>query len=137
MLTRPFCNLNELPHSNRTTLQRYNISGVTEFAKEMSEKGLGKPKISLQFELSQSGITELIKAEAAVEENYTVVEEVEVDDDDASDEATEEGKEEKKDDTKEEEKKEGDEGATDSENTSETKKKKTIQVEKVSYCLLV
>ena len=118
-------------------MQRYNISGVTEFAKEMSEKGLGKPKISLQFELSQSGITELIKAEAAVEENYTVVEEVEVDDDDASNETTEEGKEEKKDETKEEEKKEGDESATDSENTTETKKKKTIQVEKVSYCLLV
>jgi hypothetical protein len=39
-----------------------------------------KPKISLQFELSTSGLVSLIKAEAAVEETYTVQEEVEVED---------------------------------------------------------
>lgn len=72
-----------LPEETELALVRYNISGVVEFAKEMSEKGLGKPKVSLQFELSASGISSLIKAEAAVEETYTVQEEVEVDDDEA------------------------------------------------------
>lgn len=56
----------------------------------MEEKKLGKPKISLQFQLSESGLTELIKAEAAVEETYTVEEEVEVDDDEGSEEDSDE-----------------------------------------------
>jgi hypoxia up-regulated 1 len=62
-------------------LSRYNITGVAEFAAEMKEKGLGTPKVSLQFELSASGIPNLVRAEAAVEEMYTVQEEVEVEDD--------------------------------------------------------
>ena len=62
-------------------LERYEISGVSEFSKELKEKGLeGKAKVSLQFELTSSGITSLIKAEATMEETYTVEEEVEVDD---------------------------------------------------------
>lgn len=65
---------------------RYNITGIEDFSNEMQEKKLGKPKISLQFQLSESGISEMIKAEAAVEETYTVEEEVEVDDDDAGEE---------------------------------------------------
>ena len=48
----------------------------------MQEKGLGKPKVSLQFELSNSGITQLVKAEAAVEETYMGEQVIEVDDDD-------------------------------------------------------
>ena len=47
----------------------------------MESKGLGKPKVSLQFELSNSGICQLVKAEAAVEETYMGEVEVEVDDD--------------------------------------------------------
>eukprot|EP00536_Pseudo-nitzschia_multiseries_P018803 jgi/Psemu1/248917/estExt_Genewise1.C_31490002 len=70
----------KIPEGAKKELLRYRISGVSGFAKEMEEKGLGKPKVSLQFELSSSGITSLVKAEAAVEETYTV--EVEVDDDD-------------------------------------------------------
>ena len=58
-------------------LEKYNVSGIAEFAKEM--EAIGKPKVSLQFELSSSGITSLVKAEAAVEETYTVQEEVEID----------------------------------------------------------
>jgi hypoxia up-regulated 1 len=77
-----------LPAGTELSLVRYNITGVVDFAKEMEEKGLGKPKVSLQFELSASGITSLIKAEAAVEETYTVQEEVEVDDDDAASNST-------------------------------------------------
>merc|ERR1712038_1303180 len=50
------------------------------------EKGLSKPKISLQFELSTSGLVQLIKAEGAVEETYTVTEEEEVEVDDEEDE---------------------------------------------------
>merc|ERR1719437_293952 len=70
-----------LPDGAKKELQRYRISGVAAFAKEMEEKGLGKPKVSLQFELSSSGTTSLVKAEAVVEEKYTVEVEVEVEDD--------------------------------------------------------
>merc|ERR1711862_460885 len=85
----------DIPTGTNLAIEQYNISGVSEFAAEMEEKGLGKPKVSLQFELSLSGITRLIKAEAAVEELYTVEEEVEVDDDDAEDNETKtEGEEE-------------------------------------------
>jgi hypoxia up-regulated 1 len=69
-----------LPTGSSSELQRYKINGVAAFAKEMEEKGLGKPKVTLQFELSQSGISALVKAEATVEETYTVEEEVEIDD---------------------------------------------------------
>merc|ERR1712159_234007 len=126
----------------------------SEFAKDMEAKGLGKPKISLQFELSQSGITQLVKAEAVVEETYTVEEEVEVeeeedktDDEDEksaasaeSEEAEDEAKEEENDGsaeaTESEEKTEeaSNETKTDEETTEEKpkeeKKKKTKIVEK-------
>jgi hypoxia up-regulated 1 len=69
-----------LPAGTERSLERYNITGVTEFAKKMAEKDLGKPKVSLQFELDSSGVTSLVKAEAVVEETYTVQEEIEVDD---------------------------------------------------------
>jgi hypoxia up-regulated 1 len=105
---------------------------VAEFAKEMEDKGLGKPKVSLQFELSQSGITELVKAEAAVEETYTVEEEEEVDDDEADAEAASE--EEKKEEATTEEGEAKTEGEKNETKTEEkpAKKKKTIKVEKVS-----
>lgn len=73
-----------LPAGTDISIEKYNISGIEEFAKEMTEKNLGKPKVSLQFEMSSSGITRLIKAEASVEDTYTVEEEVEVDDDEAA-----------------------------------------------------
>ena len=131
-----------LPAGTELGLVRYNITGVVEFAKEMEEKGLGKPKVSLQFELSASGITSLIKAEAAVEETYTVEEEVEVDDDEASSENatdTAEGNDEKKD---EEAKvndtvKEDDDVDAKKDNATKSEKekkkpKKKIMVQKVS-----
>lgn len=71
-----------IPKGAKKELQRYKISGVAAFAKEMEEKGLGKPKVSLQFMLSNSGMTSLVKAEAIVEEKYTVEVEVEVEDED-------------------------------------------------------
>lgn len=127
-----------LPEGTQTAMQRYDVTGVAEFAKEMSEKGLsGKPKVSLQFELSGSGITSLIKAEAALEETYTVEEEVEVDDD--SEEAkTDESKSEEK---AAEESKSEDKSAEESEEKGDSKeetkapekKKKKIKVEKVCY----
>jgi len=70
-----------LPTGTEEEIVRYNVTGVAKFASEMAEKGLNKPKVSLQFELSSSGITKLIKAEAAVEEIVMVTEEIEVDDD--------------------------------------------------------
>jgi hypothetical protein len=146
-------------------MQRYNITGISEFSKDMAAKGFGKPKISLQFELSQSGIAELVKAEATVEETYMaeVEEEVEIGDDEGDNEtATEEEVEEEE--TKEEEAKEDEKSADAESNATEVnateanateanateaketanktkaekkkkKKTKTIKVEKVSECV--
>jgi hypoxia up-regulated 1 len=72
-----------LPKGTTLSLDRYNVTGVAEFAKEMEEKNLTKPKVSLQFELGTSGITTLVRAEASVEETYTIEEEIEVEDDEA------------------------------------------------------
>lgn len=79
----------DIPVGTASSIEKYNITGVAEFAKEMAEKELGAPKVSLQFELTTSGLVQLVKAEAAVEETYTVTEEVEVDDEDASEESDE------------------------------------------------
>jgi hypothetical protein len=113
----------------------------------MNEKNLGPPKVSLQFELSSSGITRLVKADAAVEETYTVTEEEEVDDEEADVNETAkeddgQGQGEEPETTAkqgEEEKKEGNENEnkvetnmTSEEEKEKPKKKKTIQVEKVS-----
>lgn len=141
-----------LPIGTGLSIEQYDVSGIADFAKEMADKKLGTPKVSLQFELDSSGITKLIKAEAVVEETVMVDEEVEVDDDESADEKAEEKKdEEKKDDTPaetESEKKEGDADADadaddkedkEEEKKEEKKKKKTITVQKVSYlfvCLL-
>lgn len=134
---------------------RYNISGIEDFAKEMEEKNLGKPKISLQFQLSESGLTNLIKAEAAVEENYMVEEEVEIDEDEDNmdnkeiDKATDvdDSSDESEESFKESELKESDENATEPESNSTTTnatsmeeaakrpKKKTILQQKVSFML--
>merc|ERR1711862_356215 len=81
----------KMPEGTSSPVGRYNITGVKEFAKEMEDKGLGKPKVSLQFELSFSGITRIIKAEAAVEETYMAEEEIEIDDDDEEDTENPEG----------------------------------------------
>lgn len=125
-------------------LQQYNVTGIAEFAKEMEK--IGKPKVSLQFELSSSGIASLVKAEAAVEETYIVEEEVEVDDEEeASDENVtasedkESAEEETGESTESNETSTEDEGGneTTTEGKNETteepakKKKKTIKVEKV------
>jgi hypoxia up-regulated 1 len=118
------CSLNyvaseSLPDGTELALENYNITGVAEFASDMEKKGLGKPKVSLQFEMSQSGIASLVKAEAAVEETYTVEEEVEVDDE-AAENATAPADE--KNDTAE---------ASSNSTDSEKKGKKKVKVEKV------
>lgn len=120
-----------LPEGTEEEIVRYNITGVAKFASEMAEKGLNKPKVSLQFELSTSGITKLVKAEAAVEEMVIIKEEVEVEEDEKEDEKeakTEETAETKEGEKAEEEK---EEGATDeSKEEPKKKKKKTKTVEK-------
>jgi len=80
-----------LPEGTGKSLGRYSISGVAKFAAEMEKKGLGKPKVSLQFQLDTSGITGIIKAEAVVEEIVTVTEEVEVEEE-ADEETTSDNK---------------------------------------------
>jgi hypoxia up-regulated 1 len=96
-----------LPTGTEHELVNYQITGVDEFAKDMEK--IGKPKVSLQFELSASGIASLVKAEAVVEETYMGQEEVEVEDEEAAN-ATEEA-----DETKEEERKLADEDAKEEE----------------------
>ncbi len=104
-----------LPEGTDLSIEKFNITGVVAFSKEMEEKGLSKPKVSLQFELSSGGIVNLVKAEAVVEEKITVTEEVEVEVDDEEEEEAEattqedqaEGTE-KKDEVKEEDTNEGD-----------------------------
>jgi len=121
-----------LPEGAKPELQRYKITGVSDFAKEMEEKGLGKPKVSLQFELNQGGVTSLLKAEAAVEETYTVEVEVEVEDDEdesaEGDETTaEESKERKTEETtpEGEDKKEEDGSSDEKETDSKDEKNET------------
>ena len=148
-----------LPIGTGLSIEQYDVSGVAEFAKEMKEKELGTPKISLQFELDTSGLTKLIKAEAVVEEVVMVEEEVEIEDDEEAaaegddkkesddekktedadskaDEKEDDEGEKKKEDaaegdaTKDEEKKvDGDDEKT--EEKKEEKKKKTKTVQKV------
>jgi hypoxia up-regulated 1 len=141
----------DIPQGTEASIEKYTVKGVVEFAKEMADKGLGAPKVSLQFELTTSGLVQLVKAEAAVEETYTVTEEIEVDDEDATEESDEKkDDEEKTEETKDEEApKEGDateedtkkpedgekiEGEEPKEEAAKEeekpKKKKTISVEK-------
>lgn len=80
----------QLPEGTALAIERYNVTGVAKFAQDMEKKGLGKPKVSLQFDLSTSGLAMLVKAEAAVEEIYTVEEDVEVEDEEAEEEEAEE-----------------------------------------------
>jgi len=121
-----------LPEGSSPELIRYKVTGVAAFAKEMEEKGLGKPKVTLQFEHSHSGITELVKAEAAVVETYTVEEEVEVEDEEGEEEKKEEADKDEKDEEKKEETAE--EGKDNETKTEEEKpKKKTKIVEKVRF----
>lgn len=97
-----------IPKGTEPSIEKYSVSGVAEFAKEMAEKGLGSPKVSLQFELSTSGLVKLVKAEAAVEEVYTVTEEIEVDEDKPDEKVEEVSSEESKEGAKDTSTAEGD-----------------------------
>lgn len=119
-----------LPEGTNVDIVRYNVSGIAEFAAEMEKKGLGKPKISLQFELSTSGIASLLKAEAAVEEITIVEEEVEIEDDEEDEKAEAEESESEKDSEKKEDAAEADADAEETDEKVEPKKKKTKMVEK-------
>jgi hypoxia up-regulated 1 len=136
-----------LPAGTQHAIERYNITGIADFAKEMEEKGLGKPKVSMQFEISTSGIAQLVKAEASVEEIVIVQEEVPIEDEkpeseNAASSEQKDGKDEKADTSSEEqpkaseEAKEGDsadataEGAASDNKTEAPKEKKTKMVDK-------
>lgn len=56
-----------LPAGTDALIATYNITGVAAFAKEHESKGLGAPKVHLNFGLDSSGIVTLIKAEATLE----------------------------------------------------------------------
>merc|ERR1711906_59115 len=117
-----------LPDGTGLSIEKYRVTGIPEFAKEMAEKDLAKPKVALQFEIDTSGLTRLVKAEAVVEEIVMVEEEVEVEDDEEEEEGKKdknatEAKEEKKDEEGEK-KDESDEGAA-SEKDGEAKNGET------------
>lgn len=117
-----------LPAGTKSSIEKFNITGIVAFAKEMEEKGLSKPKISLQFELSSSGLVNLVKAEGVVEEKYTVTEEEEVEVDDEEEATEETAKEDTAGEAKKEEDKEeatGKDEATDAEKKEEKKEKTT------------
>ena len=56
----------------------------------MEENELSQPTVLLQFELSTSGISKLVKNEAIVEEMVNVTEEIEINDDDQDSDEQEE-----------------------------------------------
>lgn len=70
-----------LPEGSETSIVRYNITGIAKFTKELKEKNLPTPKVALQFELSNSGLVQLLKAEAVVEEVVQVEVEEEYEED--------------------------------------------------------
>ena len=55
-------------------IQTFNISGIDEISNsELSKReGVSKPRVTLSFELTRSGILQLNKAEAKVDELYWV-----------------------------------------------------------------
>ncbi|GMI02012.1 hypothetical protein TrST_g6123 [Triparma strigata] len=107
-----------LPAGTSSDIVKYNITGVEKFAADMVKKGLGAPKVSIQFELSGSGIVKLLKAEATVEETVEVEVEEEVEDPDAVDEEEEVEEEE----VEEEEPVAEEEAAEEEEKKEETEK---------------
>lgn len=62
--------------SSKELIQTYKLDGISEIAQnDVSKKeGASKPKVTLHFELTRSGIFALNKAEAKVEELYFVEE---------------------------------------------------------------
>jgi len=130
----------------RHAILRFNITGIAKFAKEMAKKGLGKPKVSLQFELDSSGLCNLVKAEATVDELVIVKEEVEVEDEQESNETVSKDAEKKEENSSEAGEKATAEKDTiskeDDKNDTEAKeqekpKKKTKIVEKVGFYVFV
>lgn len=115
-----------LPEGTEKSLGRYSISGVAKFAAEMEKKGLGKPKVSLQFQLDTSGITGIVKAEAVVEEMIMVTEEIEVEEDADEETSTEEDSEETKDESTTEK---GEETAPEEKKEESTDEKKEESAE--------
>ena len=112
----------------------------------MAKKGLGKPKVSLQFELDSSGLCNLVKAEATVDELVIVKEEVEVEDEQESNETVSKDAEKKEENSSEAGEKATAEKDTiskeDGKNDTEAKeqekpKKKTKIVEKVGFYVFV
>ena len=124
-----------LPANTEESIVRFKITGVSSFVNDMKGKDLGKPKISLQFELTTSGITNLIKAEAVLEETVVVQEEIEVDEEEEEKEG--EDTPEDKEETVEEESVASDTEKNETEEPKkEEKKKKKVMVDKVRKLLI-
>ncbi|OQR93666.1 hsp70-like protein [Achlya hypogyna] len=61
-----------LPEGVSAIISRYNITGIEAFAKQMADKQLGEPKVTLSFSLDASGLATIVKAEATLEEEIEV-----------------------------------------------------------------
>lgn len=125
-----------LPAGTEKSIVRFKITGIADFAKEMKDKDLGSPKVSLQFELTDSGLTELRKAEAVLEETVIIQEEVEVEDEEAEDEEDEAEEKSEEEPAVDEEKKVDDTEKNETDTKKKKKKMKKVMVDKVRTKML-
>jgi len=58
---------NSVPEGTDKVIGMFNISGISTFAKEYAVKSKSSPKVHLSFNLDNSGLISLVKAEATVE----------------------------------------------------------------------
>merc|ERR1712146_877880 len=63
-----YANPEDLPDKSVPVITTFNVTGIGKFAKELEQKGLGKPKVQLTFKLDEFGMVVLSKAEALFKE---------------------------------------------------------------------
>jgi len=66
-----YANPEDLPDKSVPVITAFNVTGIDKFAKELEQKGLGKPKVQLTFKLDEFGMVVLSKAEALFKEELT------------------------------------------------------------------
>lgn len=59
-----------LPPGTARTIGVYNITGIADLATDSRYGKLGTPKVTITFELDANGIVSVLRAEAALEEEY-------------------------------------------------------------------
>ena len=111
-----YTNTDSLPAGTDPTIAVLNITGVTEFSKEVAKKASSSPKVHLSFVLDSDGVVTLVKAEATSE--LPVVETLDDDSNVTADATTGDGNE-----TAEDSSEENNSTSTDSKKSSKSDKK--------------